>query len=215
MRSLHRYIHETPSTQRRLANVFLVQLPCPQCLWCIVLDIFNCSNIVLKLLLLSGDIEVNPGPTTRNTSSQADHTIHALLTKLDKGQAEILSTIKAINERLTRTEETMKDLINRITNTDETCSSILEIRTSIDVLTKSASVTANQLSHVEDRLNDAEDWSRRCNLPFYGITETQEETWAHSEKLVTDIRRNNLKIDIQTTASNWKNSSGETASNNR
>lgn len=160
------------------------------------MNIFTCANVVLKLLLLSGDVEVNPGPTTRNASSQSDQTIHALLTKLEVGQAEILSALKTINERMTKTEETLTDLVTRISKTEETCASIPEIRASIGDLKKSTNDTTDKLSSMEGRLNDAEDRSRRCNLLFYGVTEKSDETWADSEKLVTDICKNHINIDL-------------------
>lgn len=70
------------------------------------------------LLLLSGDIEENPGPTTHGGSNPADPTIHELLAKLESGQASIISELKAINSRLASAEETLNDLIARIAKTD-------------------------------------------------------------------------------------------------
>ncbi|KAH9379158.1 hypothetical protein HPB48_017525 [Haemaphysalis longicornis] len=160
------------------------------------MNIFTCANIALKLLLLSGDVEVNPGPTTRSTNSQTDQTIHALLRKLDEGQDQILSALKTINERLTATEETLTDLATRITKSEEMCASIPELLSSVGTLIKSSTDATIQLSNMEGRLSDAEDRSRRCNLLFYGIPEKEEETWADSEGFVADICKKHIKINL-------------------
>lgn len=55
----------------------------------------------------------------------------------------------------------------------------------------------NRLVGIEDRLNDAEDRSRHCNLVFYGVREGESESWADSEKLGTNICRDNLKITLE------------------
>ncbi|KAH9379008.1 hypothetical protein HPB48_006627 [Haemaphysalis longicornis] len=155
------------------------------------MNTFTYANIVLKLLLLSGD----PGPTTRSTNRQTDQTIHALLTKLDEGQARVLSALKTINDRLTPTEETLPHLKTRITKSEEMCASIPELFFSVRALTKSSTDSTIQLSNMEGRLNDAEDRSRQCDLLFYGIL-AKEETWADSEGFVANICKKHIEINL-------------------
>ncbi|KAH8038205.1 hypothetical protein HPB51_024978 [Rhipicephalus microplus] len=67
----------------------------------------------------AGDIEENPGPTTRSSTTQSDQTMYALLTTLEASQATILAELKAINTRLISTEQTLADLVARIAQTED------------------------------------------------------------------------------------------------
>lgn len=72
-----------------------------------------------------------------------------------------------------------------------------DMRSDVDVLLRSSAQTSDSIAGIEERLNDAEDRLRRCNLVFYGISEGESESWSESEKLVTDICNTNLKMALE------------------
>lgn len=109
----------------------------------------------------------------------------------------IMSELKAINNRLAATKQTLSELSTCITTTETECSSIPEIRSNVDRLLSSAAETSSVLANVDDRLNDAEDRSRRCNLAFYGIAEGASETWNDSENLIINPCKDHLGLSIE------------------
>ncbi|KAH8034731.1 hypothetical protein HPB51_000825 [Rhipicephalus microplus] len=117
--------------------------------------------------------------------AQSDQTMYALLATLEAGQATILAELKAINTRLTSTEQTLADLVARIAQTEDQCKLLPDMRSDVDVLLHSSTQTSDSIAGIEERLNDAEDRLRRCNLVFYGISEGESESWSDSEKLCT------------------------------
>lgn len=76
-------------------------------------------NNAHELLLLSGDVEENPGPTTRIRNNQTDLMVHVMLSKLEAGQAEILTELKSIHARLTNAEQYLADIVARIGKTED------------------------------------------------------------------------------------------------
>ncbi|KAH8025484.1 hypothetical protein HPB51_008399 [Rhipicephalus microplus] len=121
--------------------------------------------------------------------------MYALLTTLEAGQATILAELKAINTRLTSTEQTLSDLVARIAQTEDQCKLLPDMRSDVDVLLRSSTQTSDSIAGIDERLNDAEDRLRRCHLVFYGISEGESESWSDSEKLVTDICTRKIALE--------------------
>ncbi|KAH9360489.1 hypothetical protein HPB48_009648 [Haemaphysalis longicornis] len=71
------------------------------------------------------------------------------------------------------------------------------MRSDVVVLLSLSTQTSDSIASIEERLNDAEDRSRSCNLVFYGISEGESESWSDREKLVRDICNENLKIALE------------------
>lgn len=59
----------------------------------------------------------------------------------------------------------------------------------------------NDLAKIQDKLDDLENRSRRSNLLFYGVTDTDgSESWEASERIVKEICSNNLGISVSSVA---------------
>ncbi|CAN7985424.1 unnamed protein product [Ixodes hexagonus] len=183
-----------PLFAKKSGNLFLVQLPCPQCL---VALFFMCVDIVRELILQSGDVEESPGPHTCSVGNQTDSTIHIILANLEGGQALIMAELKSINSRLAATKPTLTELSSRITKTETECSSIPEIRSNVDKLLSSAVETSGALANADDKLSDAEGRSHRCNLVFYGIAEGASETRNDSANTITNLCKEHLRVSIE------------------
>ncbi|XP_077498020.1 uncharacterized protein LOC144108724 [Amblyomma americanum] len=173
---------------KRSSNYILVQLPSPQCSVAIAAE---CVTVVHSLLLLSGDIETNPGP---NDSSA----VLAELQKLTAGQTQLIAEVQGLKSQLTTTDKTITDLGNRMADLETQYQALLPLRNDIEKMQADTSNVARIIQELETRIEDAENRSRRNNLIFYGIPGTTDsETWAESEKLIIDVCRNNLQITVE------------------
>ncbi|XP_077528021.1 uncharacterized protein LOC144139597 [Haemaphysalis longicornis] len=172
------------------SNRCLIQLPSPQCCVCIVSD---CMTTVFSLLLmLSGDIETNPGPPTLED-------ILNELKSLSSGQAQLIGDMQNLKCQLSNTDKAISALGKRIDNLESHYNQVQTLQTELDTITTITSQTASQVSVLEARLDDAENHSRRNNLLFYGIADdTPSETYVQFEQLITAFCRDRFKISIET-----------------
>ncbi|CAN7978916.1 unnamed protein product [Ixodes persulcatus] len=190
-----------------------MQLPSPLC----CLNLFcECIDVVGSLLLLSGDVEVNPGPgpgpdtdaaTTRSkqskqmaltsTQSQASPDVIALLTKLSEGQDSLLREMQAIKKKVSSTEQTLSNLSERISGLEKECSSFSSISTEVQTIQSNMFSMTNTIACLEARIDDAENRSRRNNLIFYGLRDVAGESWHDSEKLIIDTCSTHLAINLE------------------
>ncbi|XP_054924418.1 uncharacterized protein [Dermacentor andersoni] len=169
-------------------NYFLVQLPSPQCLNAVLVD---CFHVVFSLLLLlSGDIETNPGPDTA--------AILAELKKISTGQSKLISEVQDLKSQLLATDRNVSDLGKRMTELESHYESLVTLKTDTEVLRTDATKATRLISKLEARLDDAENRTRRNNLVFYGLPETTPESYAQSEQLIIKHCRKHLDIHIDT-----------------
>ncbi|XP_075730283.1 uncharacterized protein LOC142772067 [Rhipicephalus microplus] len=174
---------------KKTSNRCLVQLPSPQCCVCIISD---CMNIVFSLLLLlGGDIETNPGPTTLEQ-------IMTELKSLSSGQSQLISDVQILKSQLSTTDKAISELGKRIDSLESHYSCVDTLRSDLDAMATATSQTATQVSVLEARLDDAENRSRRNNLLFYGLADDKpSETYAQSEERITGFCRDHLKITVE------------------
>ncbi|XP_042142747.1 uncharacterized protein LOC120837858, partial [Ixodes scapularis] len=155
---------------KKSSNRCLLLLPGPQCCLAIVSE---CTAVIRQLLLLCGDVEVNPGPVTTEA-------MMALLTKLDAGQTTV--TVNALSDRMTRIEQEF--------------SHFNSIRNDLDELHGVTATLTNSLATLAERVDDSENRSRRSNLLFFGLPDSDRETWAQSEQKIINLCSQHLDINI-------------------
>ncbi|XP_077528536.1 uncharacterized protein LOC144140913 [Haemaphysalis longicornis] len=174
---------------KKSSNYCLVQLPSPQCCVCMA---FECIDVIhCLLILLSGDIESNPGPLDDSA------VILDELKKISAGQATLLSEVQDLKTQLHTTEKTISDLSNRITQLEKHYQSLSTVQTQITALETGAGVTARHIQTLEARFDDAENRSRRNNLIFYGLPDTNHsETFSESEELIMSLCSEHLNVEI-------------------
>lgn len=153
----------------------------------------GCCNQLL--LLLSGDVETNPG-MTKAQEAQLESVL-AIVRNLKEGQNEVLSELKKLREDQSRTESAVTALTKRVANVEACVSSLDEIRKDAESTKISLKSMTEQIHTLESRCEDAENRMRRSNLVFYGHADKQNETWAQSEKLVLDMCSRNLGLSLQ------------------
>ncbi|XP_077516762.1 uncharacterized protein LOC144127737 [Amblyomma americanum] len=170
---------------KKTSNYCLVQLPSLQC--CVDVAI-ECFETIRILLLLSGDIETNPGPA----SAEA---VLAELKKLSSGQATIISDVQDIKNKLTTTEKTITDLIQRIADLESHYQNLATLKTDVECMQCNTEKATQLVRDLEARFDDAENRSRRCNLIFYGLFDpTPSESFADSEEVI--IRHCSDQLDL-------------------
>ncbi|XP_042150091.1 uncharacterized protein LOC120850155 [Ixodes scapularis] len=131
------------------------------------------------LLLLSGDVELNPGPMTKAQIEQLGK-IETILLELQSGQMTVLGKLAGIEAKQADLERKF-DTISLKTNDIE--KRVLQIEGSGRKL--------------EAKLDDLENRSRRTNLVFFGVPDnSRSETWEESERLITKICKDVLSLDV-------------------
>ncbi|XP_040071067.1 uncharacterized protein LOC115328799 [Ixodes scapularis] len=156
----------------RSNNVCLILLPCPRSCYLWLCDVFFSLRM---LLLLSGDVEVNPGPETG-----------AILQKLKEIARDIqeIKNEKGItNDRLSAIEHKLESLSTLQKNVSACRERITELETTVKIITR--------------KVDDLENRSRRSNLIVYGIKEQENENSQTLERVVVgEILERILNVQI-------------------
>ncbi|XP_075550760.1 uncharacterized protein LOC142584539 [Dermacentor variabilis] len=171
---------------KKCSNYCLVQLPSPQC--CLAM-LSECVHAIQSLLLLSGDVETNPGP------SIAD--VFAELQKLTVGQSTLITEVQGLKNQLSCTDATLTDLSKRIMELEQHYQALIPLRSELETVYATTSETGRLVSSLESRIEDADNRSRRSNLILYGIPDPNPpETFAQSEKLFIDNIQKHMNISL-------------------
>ncbi|XP_049516647.1 uncharacterized protein LOC125942507 [Dermacentor silvarum] len=172
--------------QKKTSNYFLVQLPSPQC--CLATCI-ECFHVVRSLLLMCGDIESNPGPDKLDV-------ILGELKKTSAGQTELVNEVQELKGQLLSMDQKMTSLTTRLSALETHCESLSTLRSELETIQTTSATTTRLISVLEARLDDAENRSRRNNLLFYGLPDTNPtETYSQTEDLI--IRHCSDHLDTQ------------------
>ncbi|XP_040073744.1 uncharacterized protein LOC120846133 [Ixodes scapularis] len=144
---------------------------------------------VVKLLMLCGDVEVNPGPDTPN--KQLDE----MCKPLQDGQSKLLMVVNEIKTNQQQLEDKITGISNRLQNVETKTNALdrldCEVRTTHQVLEE-----VKKNAFLRARLDDLEDRFRRYNLIFHGIDDSPSETWAQSEQKVHSLLSNVPELSI-------------------
>lgn len=158
-------------------------------------DIFCDCVHVSKLLLVCGDVEVNPGPSDDENCA----VLAAIATLSAKAESRHEDVMRSFSE-LKATQEALANKVSDLSTRLETLETVVETLQSsappTDIPEIVATAVSAEHSELRSRLDDLEDRSRRDNLLFYGVDDNASETWAETENLVLDLIKNHLKLDI-------------------
>ncbi|XP_049514379.1 uncharacterized protein LOC125941357 [Dermacentor silvarum] len=172
---------------KRCSDYCLVQLPSPHC--CLAL-IGECVGVIRRLLILSGDIETNPGPDTNDVLKE--------LQKISASQNTLISEVQGLKSQIVNTDKILMDLNKRMTELEHHYQAMIPLQNELEAVKCASAQTASLVSVIENRLDDADNRSRRNNLIFYGLPDTNpKETFAQSEKLVIDEIADTMKVNLE------------------
>ncbi|XP_037498724.1 uncharacterized protein LOC119372322 [Rhipicephalus sanguineus] len=171
---------------KKSSDYCLVQLPSPQC--CLAL-FGECVHVIQSLLLLSGDVETNPGPSMNDVLAE--------LQKLTAGQSKLITEVQSLKNQVMSTDKTLTDLSKRMTELEQHYQALMPLRNELEAVHAATGETGRLVSNLESRIDDADNRSRRNNLILYGIPDSNpSETFTQSEKLFIDNIREHMHISL-------------------
>ncbi|XP_075740654.1 sphingosine-1-phosphate lyase isoform X5 [Rhipicephalus microplus] len=155
----------------RSDDLCLLILPCPRRCYCIIVDFWS----AVMMLVMSGDVEENPGPATTQ---------------------ELLQTILENQAKSERDLNAIRDQISEVNvKTDKLTSSLAlihEMNLRIDILEATVRQQAERLVEYENR-------SRRNNLLVFGLAEKSIESESDLMVSVVDkIFKEKLDVEVKT-----------------
>lgn len=164
-------------------------LPCPGLLLCIVADCaYSVRNV---LLLLAGDVELNPGPMSDAQAKQFADMLTLLQdlstrsVKIEEGQCSLIQTVNEIKANQTQIESKIEVIGRRIDSVESVTTDIRKELTEAREVIKSVQ---EDNASLQSRLDDFEDRSRRENLIFHGVTgDSRSETWEQTGSKIIEI----------------------------
>ncbi|XP_040360436.1 uncharacterized protein LOC121048313 [Ixodes scapularis] len=154
--------------------------------------ILKCVN-VLKLLLLSGDVELNPGP---NQSEAILAAIAALSTKTDTRHTEMMEMLTELTTNQRQLEQKVSDLTTRLAAVESLVESLDMPQEVPDLSNVVSEAVRGETVALNSRLDELEDRSRRDNLIFYGLLDSSNENWSQTETLIRNTLCRILDLNL-------------------
>ncbi|KAH9367489.1 hypothetical protein HPB48_018265 [Haemaphysalis longicornis] len=175
-------------------SVTLTVLPSPHFL---VTMMFDCISVIKLLLLTSGDVELNPGPSSASESDSEAMTTRQMLEKILKEQTKTTQTLKELTKNLKHVETTVANIQERINAIETDMGRLTKCEEQIAEFEETCQRTSKQVQDIVAKIDDLENRSRRNNLVIYGVTEgPREDTQSLEQKVKKDIFKDILGIDV-------------------
>jgi len=127
-----------------------------------------------SLLLLGGDVELNPGPVERE---DLDALFQRLTMEMATNTMKIREDINKLNDRMMHVEQELSE-IKKKSEAHEGW---------LDHMSDQTHELCRRVNELEKSIEDQEVHSRRDNVILYGIPESDHETAENSEKKFTEV----------------------------
>uniref|UniRef100_A0A6B0VA22 Tick transposon n=1 Tax=Ixodes ricinus TaxID=34613 RepID=A0A6B0VA22_IXORI len=159
----------------------LVVLPCPKVLCASFTGCFD--TFCLLVLLLSGDVELNPGPTMQEQLAAILENQKGISADISSMQAKLETHMADSNRRL----EVIESRLNALTATSE----------KVEQCDKNVRQLQDIVAALTEKVDDLENRGRRNNIIIHGIEESQDENTESLKGLVlTEIFENKLGLKV-------------------
>lgn len=181
-----------------------------------VIAVALCISIVI---VLCGDVELNPGPgpMTRTTKQSTFASSKQLsLTSLGSvssppnnassfhtsSNKEILEAIRQLTAKVEKMECKIENFQTKLERRlEEVLADNDQLKLKCEIIDQNVSECEKRIQSAEKQiqqnilwLDNLEGQSRRNNLIFHGVNETDNENWDETEKKITDIVSNKLGL---------------------
>ena len=151
--------------------------------------ILRLSVLMFTLLVVSGDVEKNPGPITRQATLAVEPSSgNVALTTTKYTNEDIMNVLIDIKTDLKQVNDRFSNLNTKVNNM------AAELRGEVTRLRADNANLCTRLNAMEDRLEDYESRSRRNNLLFHGINEEKGESWEMCEIKVRRFMKETLNL---------------------
>ncbi|XP_037572058.1 uncharacterized protein LOC119454127 [Dermacentor silvarum] len=175
-------------------DVTLTVLPSPHFLAVLIVE---CYDVFKLLLLTSGDVELNPGPTSDSESDTRPN--NDLLKQILKEQSKTNKTLKELVTNLKKVERTVDNMETRLAAIENDMERLKYCEEKLAECENKYDTTKDQIQNLALKLDDLENRSRRNNLIIYGVTEKPNEDIVSLEKIVREnILKETLGIEVKT-----------------
>lgn len=140
------------------------------------------------ILLLSGDIEENPGPMTKAQEDKLNF-VSDVVTRLESNHTALLESLNKILQNHITMKNDIELLSKRVL--------ALESKTGSDASPHQTQNYDQNLSFMQSKIDDLENRSRRSNVLFFGIDDSDKaESWDVSEELVKNFCADKLEVAV-------------------
>ncbi|CAN7941741.1 unnamed protein product [Ixodes hexagonus] len=162
-------------------SLCMVVLPCPGVLCECLVGCFDA--FCLLILLLSGDVELNPGPTVSEQIETILLSQRDMTARLASIEQRLEQSAASANERLTSIEHRIEALSFSAQKLEQCEASIESLKSQVVTLL--------------DKVDDLENRSRRNNLIVYGINEEDNETLSSIRKaVIEDLFKSKMGVNV-------------------
>ncbi|KAM7281792.1 uncharacterized protein LOC115332038 [Ixodes scapularis] len=162
---------------------FVVIVPCPQKCFAILCDCWR----RLMLLLLSGDVESNPGPLT----------IEQKLEKILENQGQMSKDLQEVKSGQANLRQEMHNIHGKINKLENAMSNIQSEMVKVDSLKEVVANLEQTVRQQSEKLIDLENRGRRNNLLIFGLPEKHNESTEELKRTVTkDVFLETLGITV-------------------
>lgn len=151
------------------------------------------AHLCYLLLILSGDVELNPGPN--GCAPPSLESVSQAISRIESAQSTVIAELALIRSPQTNIE----DLVHRLSALVEILEKIVETNPEILAASRTNTNLARLFSDVKNLTNkydDAENRLRRSNLLFLGLQDEFGESWAESEAHIVSFCSEHLDITI-------------------
>ena len=166
-------------------------------LWVINIEILILSSFLhqpnVNLLLLSNDVESNPGPTIDEQFTLLHENINEKFQSLKAEVDKIQVSMKEVQSEIAEMKCTVGELKTRMDNIEET-----QHEQQLDHKTNSDYVRAltSRIDELCEKVESQERYSRRENVIFHGMKEERDENYSGMRKKVADFLNRNVKEKV-------------------
>ncbi|XP_070381892.1 uncharacterized protein [Dermacentor albipictus] len=189
------------ATYCRSSNPFLLAVSCPkdaieccQRMLCIACFHLLNAHLISLLLVLSGDVELNPGPNG-NGAPPSLETIYQAISRIESAQSTVLAELALIRSAQTNIEDSVHRLSARVEILEKTIETHPEKAAASATNTDLAQL-ASDVKALTNKCDDAENRLRRTNILFLGLQDELGESWDQSEAHITSFCSEHLGISI-------------------
>ncbi|CAN7977834.1 unnamed protein product, partial [Ixodes persulcatus] len=180
---------------KKSGNVYLVLFPCPGVMLSVMISLCRqCFGVIRQALLLSGDVELNPGPHKGGPSTRSQEPV----APMEQDQSNLISTVNDIKKSQASIENKITDMDRRLIAVESKTSSSDAIQHDLCDLRRLTDSLKDENSRLRVSHAELEDRSRRDNLLFYGLTDSPSESWNQTEEKLMTVVSDTLNLPIPT-----------------
>ncbi|XP_065292009.2 uncharacterized protein [Dermacentor albipictus] len=143
-------------------SLCLIVLPCPQIVLDCLNDVFSMASL---LLILSGDVEENPGPPMED-----------MVKEMLQNQKEILSKISEIQQKQVSSELNITQIQSKLVDIEKKLQSMDQIENRLTKVESCVETLDVHVAALRRQTEDLDNRSRRNNLIIRGVEEEDSET---------------------------------------